>query len=165
MLAHSFDRFYVVTKFILPSIADLNFSTLNYDNTCAYLDTKHISNTDSKKHMLDLMTFCKKIEPFVLYYKRLIKSYNNTTHNILENEINLILPQIPRKQKCGITAMLVSSFIGLAYEGISSFLHHKQIKLYTKLSATYIHNINWNFGRRIFTYFIDHPFEIKRNSQ
>ena len=124
MLAH-FDRFYMVTKFILPSIGDLNFSTLNYDNTCAYLDNKNVHNTDSKKHMLDLMTFCKKIEPFVLYYKRLIKSYNNMAHNILENEINLILTQIPRKQKCGIITMLGSSFIGLAYEGISSFLHHK----------------------------------------
>ena len=40
MLAHSFDRFYVVTKFILPSIADLKFSKLNFDNTCAYLDNK-----------------------------------------------------------------------------------------------------------------------------
>ena len=49
--------------------------------------------------MLDQMTFCKKIELFVVYYKRFIKSYNNTPHNILENEINLILPQIPRKQK------------------------------------------------------------------
>ena len=65
--------------------------------------------------MLDLMTFCKKIEPFMLYYKRLIKPYNNTAHNILENEINLILPQIPRKQKCVIITMVVSSFIGLAY--------------------------------------------------
>ena len=36
MLTHSFDKFYVVTKFILPSIEDLNFSTLNYDNICAY---------------------------------------------------------------------------------------------------------------------------------
>ena len=25
MLAHLFDRFYIVTKFILPSIGDLNF--------------------------------------------------------------------------------------------------------------------------------------------
>ena len=75
--------------------------------------------------MLDLMTFCKKREPFVVYYKRLIKSYNNTAHNLLENEINLLLPQIPRKQKCGIITTLVSSFMGLAYEGISSFLHHK----------------------------------------
>ena len=125
MLAHSFGRFYVVTKFVLPSIRDLNFSTLNYDNTCAYLDKTNMCNTDSKKHMLDLMMCCKRIEPSVLYYKRLIKSYNNTAHDILENEINLILPQIPRKQKCGIITTLVSSFIGLAYEGISSFLHHK----------------------------------------
>ena len=99
MLAHSFDRFYVVPKCILPSIGDLNFSTLNYDNTCAYLDNKNVHNTDSKKKKFDPMTFCKMIEPFVLYYKRLIKSYNNTDRNILENEINLILPQIPRKQE------------------------------------------------------------------
>ena len=125
MLAHSFDRFYLVTKFILPSIGDLIFSTLNYDNTCAYLDSKNLHNTESKKHMLDLITFCKKIEPFILYYKKLIKSYNNTTHSILEKGINLMLPQLPRKQKCGIITMLVSSFIGLVYEGISSFLHHK----------------------------------------
>ena len=75
--------------------------------------------------MLDLKTFCKKIEPFVVYYRRLINSYNKTTYNILEKEIKLLLPQIERKQKCGIITTLVSSFIGLAYEGISSFLHHK----------------------------------------
>ena len=50
--------------------------------------------------MLDLKTFCKKIDPFVTYYKRLMTSYNNTAHNILEEEINLLLPQIPRVQKC-----------------------------------------------------------------
>ena len=49
-------------------------------------------------------------------------------YNILENEINLILPQRPRKQKRGIIITLISSFIGLAYEGISSFLHHKRNK-------------------------------------
>ena len=92
MLVHSFDRFYIVMKFILPSIGDLNFSKLNYDNTCAYLDNKNVYHTGSKKHILDLMTFCKKIEPFVFYYTRLIKSYINMAHNILENEINLILP-------------------------------------------------------------------------
>ena len=62
MLAHYCDRFYVVTKFILPSIGDLNFSTLNYDNTCAYLDNKNVHKTASKKYMLDLMSFCKKIK-------------------------------------------------------------------------------------------------------
>ena len=128
MLVHLFDRFYVVIKFILPLIGDLKFSNLNYDNLCPYLDNKNAQNTEARKYMLDLRTFCKKIEPFVISYKRLIKSYNNTTHNILENEINLLLPQIPRKQKCGIITTLVSSFIGLAYEGISSFLHHRQNK-------------------------------------
>ena len=105
---HSFDKFYIVTKFILPSIGDLNFSKLNYDDTCAYLDNKNIGDTEPKKNILDFIMFCKQIEPFVIYYKRLIKSYNI----ILKNEIDLILPQVPRKQKCGIITTLVSSFIG-----------------------------------------------------
>ena len=61
MLAHSFDRFNVVTKFILPSIKDLKFSKLNYD-------------AEAKKHTLDLLAYCKKIEPYVDYYKKQIKS-------------------------------------------------------------------------------------------
>ena len=36
MLAHSFDRSYVVTKFMLPTIGDLKFSKLDFDYTCAY---------------------------------------------------------------------------------------------------------------------------------
>ena len=31
MPAHSFDRFYVVTKFILPTNSDLKFSTINFN--------------------------------------------------------------------------------------------------------------------------------------
>ena len=89
------------------------------------MDNKDTLSTETRKYMLDLRTFCKKIEPFVISYKRLIKSYNHTAHNILENESNLILPQVPRKQKCGIITTLVPSFIGLAYEGISSFPHHR----------------------------------------
>ena len=61
MLEHSFDRFYMVTKFILPSIGDLKFSNLNYDNTCVYLDNKNVQNTETRKDTLDLRTFCKKI--------------------------------------------------------------------------------------------------------
>ena len=86
MLAHSFDRFYIVTKFMLPLLRDLKFSDINYDSACAYLDNRNAQDTETRKYMLDLKTFCKKIEPFVTYYKRLIKSYNNTTHNILEKE-------------------------------------------------------------------------------
>ena len=125
MLGHSFDRFYVVTKFMLPMTGDLKFSKLDFDDSCTYTDNKYAQNTESRKYMLDLKNFCNKIKLFVTYYKRLINSYNNTAHNILEKEIKLLLPQIKRKQKHGIITTLMSSFIGLAYEGISSFLHHK----------------------------------------
>ena len=33
MLAHSFDRFYVVTEFMLPMIGDLKFSKLDFEDT------------------------------------------------------------------------------------------------------------------------------------
>ena len=99
MLAHSFDRFYVVTKFILPVIGDLKFSKIDFDDTCVYMDSKYAQNTESRKYGLDLKTFCKKIKPFVIYYKRLINSYNNTAHNILEKEMKLLLPQVQSRQK------------------------------------------------------------------
>ena len=38
MLLHSFDRFYVVTKFILPTIKDVKFVTINFDSECNYLN-------------------------------------------------------------------------------------------------------------------------------
>ena len=110
MLMHFFDRFYVVTKFILHSIGDLKFSNLNYANTCAYMDNKDAQRTEMRQYMLNLRIFCKKIQPFVNYYKRLIKSYNQIVHYILDNKIKLILPQAPKKQKCGIITTLVSSF-------------------------------------------------------
>ena len=34
MLAHSFDRFYVVTKFILTTLEDLKLSPIRYDKEC-----------------------------------------------------------------------------------------------------------------------------------
>ena len=75
---------------MLPSLGDFKFSNLNFDNTCAYLNNKNAQDTETRKYMLYLKTFCKKIEPFVNYLKRLIKSYNNTMHNILAKEINLL---------------------------------------------------------------------------
>ena len=65
-------------------------------------------------------------------------------HHILKNETDLILPQVSTKQKCGIIASLVSGFIGLAYKGISSFLHNKRHKALQKavkaLEARQLHN-------------------------
>ena len=37
MLAHSFDRFYVVTKFILLTLDDLKLSPIRYNKECKYI--------------------------------------------------------------------------------------------------------------------------------
>ena len=132
MLAHSFDRFYIVTKFILPSIEDITFSRLNYDHTCTYINKEYAPNMDSRKYLIELKTYCNKFKPFVSYYRKLINSYNKTEQNILENEIKPLLTKISR-QKCDNITTLVSGFNGLAYEGISSFLQENTRMLYRKL--------------------------------
>ena len=48
MLAHSFNRFYIVTKFMLPSMRDIKFFKLNFDHTCTYMNKEYTPNTDSK---------------------------------------------------------------------------------------------------------------------
>ena len=67
MLVHSFDRFYAVTKFMLPMIGDLKFSKLNFDHNCAYRKKEYAPNTDSRKYLTELRTYCNKIKPFVSY--------------------------------------------------------------------------------------------------
>ena len=69
MLAHSFDRFYVVTKFMLPMIGDLKLSKLDFDYTCAYTEKEYAPNMASRKYMLELRAYCNKIKSFVTYYK------------------------------------------------------------------------------------------------
>ena len=123
MLAHSCDRFFIVTKFMLPSVKDIKFSNLNFDESCTYMN-KYAPHTDSSKYLSKLQMYCNKIKPFVSYYYKLITSYNTTVHNILANKIRPLLPHIS-KPKHGLITTLVSGFIGLAYEGISSFLQKK----------------------------------------
>ena len=103
---HSFDRFYVVAKFMLPMIGDIKFSKLNFDHTCAYMKKEYAPNTDSKRYLTELRTYCNKIKPFVSFYSKLIDLYYMTTHNILHNEIRPLLHQVSR-QKCGIITTLV----------------------------------------------------------
>ena len=39
-VSHSFDRFYIVTKFELPKVEDLKFDEIPYDAECAHLDNQ-----------------------------------------------------------------------------------------------------------------------------
>ena len=75
MLAHSFDRFYVVTKFILPTLDDLKLSPIKYDKDCKYI--QNLDNQDNeqiKQCIKDLLLYCAKLRPYMAFYKMQIKA-------------------------------------------------------------------------------------------
>ena len=58
MFLHSFDRFYVVTKFEMPKIKDLKLTTFSFDLMC-----KHLNNPKSYIH--HYLKHCQNIAPYV----------------------------------------------------------------------------------------------------
>ena len=131
MLAHSFDRSYIVTKFILLMLDDLKLSPIKYDTECNYYHNLDDQNNDQvKENMRDLLSCCAKLRPYMAFYKMQIKACNKTAHHILKNEVDLILPKFPEGQesKRGIFSTIISGFVGLEFEGISSFLQNRRHK-------------------------------------
>ena len=138
MLAHSFDRFYVVTKVELPKVSDLNLTMFQYDYNCSHVDKIEripavfkfkITNT-----ILNIFrTYCRNLIPYMYLYKHQAEYYEKTVYNILEKDIGMILPKfsntdsdmLSKRPKRQILSALISGFIGLAFEGISSYLQHK----------------------------------------
>ena len=114
MLAYSFDWFCVVTKIILPSVNNLKFLP---DERCNYLNDDLVHDHNTKEYMSNLKVCYRKIVPFMNSYKEQISSYNQTSHNLLMDEISLILPNFPKskEEKQSIIALLITGFIGLVY--------------------------------------------------
>ena len=130
ILTHSIDRFYVVTKFEMPNIEDLKLTTFTFDFAC-----KHLMS--DKTFMQKYLKHCQRIVPYIRLYQKQVQYYNPPAYNILQTEINLILPTLnePNRKKRFLSAVLgtvASKIIGLAFEGISSFLHHKRHRTLNK---------------------------------
>ena len=130
--SHSFGRFYVVTKFELAKVEDLKLTATDIDPTCSYLDGEGKCMPKLKRH-------CLRIAPYIDFYQRQIMYYNLTAYRILTRDIQLILLSYPtiKRPKQGailfsVLGSITSSVIGLSYEGISSFLHHKRHKALNK---------------------------------
>ena len=68
MLSHSFDRFYIVTKFELPKTKDLKLVTFGFDFECSYANHMTTSNTGYVK----LLNYCMKV-PYAQLYQRQIQ--------------------------------------------------------------------------------------------
>ena len=152
ILSHSFDRFYVVTRIEIPKVSDLNLTLFQFDYSCSHVaniekDTSFkVPNTI--KDMFNV--YCKNIIPYMYLYKHQVEYYEKMVYDILEKDIGLILPKFenketnehPKCQKRQIISALISGFIGLAFEGISSFLQHKQEKALQQAMHTMNKRVN-----------------------
>ena len=137
MLSHSFDQFYIVTRFELPKTKDLRLETFKFDFKCSYANL-----TSTNTNYAKLLKYCMKIMPYAHLYQRQIQYYNHTAYDTLANDIDKILPKFltDHRHKSGailasILGSVASNVIGLAYEGISSFFHHKRHKALHKAVA------------------------------
>ena len=96
-VSHSFDRFYIVTKFELPKVEYLQFDDIPYDAECAHLDDPKPGQILGI--MRDIKCYCVKIAPHIDYYRKQIAYYNQTATDILTNELALILPTFPTQNR------------------------------------------------------------------
>ena len=129
MLSHSFERFYVVAKYEIHKVEHLQFTTFSFDLTCNHL------NISRKSYLLRYIRHCRRIAPYVKFYKQQINYHNWTAYNILQNEIGLILPSVTSRKERFLTTILgtiASKVTSLVFGGISSFLHHKRHKALQK---------------------------------
>ena len=91
-VSHSFDRFYIVTKFKLPKVENLNFDDIPYDAECTHLD-------DPKPGQIlgiirDIKCYCV-IAPHIEYYRKQI--IQSDSADILTNELALIYQHFQHK--------------------------------------------------------------------
>ena len=116
---------------------DLRFVTFKFDFECSYAN-----HTSTNTNYAKLLKYCIKIAPYTQLYQRQIQYYNCTAYDTLTNDIGKILAKFltDHRHKRGailasILGSVTSSVIGLAYAGISSFLHHKRHKALHKAVA------------------------------
>ena len=97
---------------------DLKLSHIKYDKECNYLcNLDDQDNNLIKENIKYLLLYCTKLRPYMAFNRIQIKAHNNTTHHILKNEVDLILPKFPKgwKSKRGIFSAIITGFIGLAF--------------------------------------------------
>ena len=76
---------------------NLKLSPIKYDKECNYLHNLDDQDNDQiKENIKDLLFYCAKVRPYMVFYKMQIKACNNTAHHILKNEVDLILSKFPK---------------------------------------------------------------------
>ena len=76
-------RFYVVTKFKLPKVQDLPFTTIPYNKGCDHIDDIKSKWRYPLGFIEEVKEYCVKIAPHIAYYKKQIEYHNQAAHEIL----------------------------------------------------------------------------------
>ena len=152
MLAHSFDRFYVVTRIEIPKVLDLNLTLFQFNCNCSHVtNIEKDTNFKVPSTIKDMFkVYCKNIITYMYLYKHQVEYYEKMVYNILKKDIGLILPKFENKEtnvhsKCQnrqIISALLNGFIELVFEGISSFLQYKQEKALKQAMHTMNKRVN-----------------------
>ena len=88
----------MVTKFELPKVQDLQFTTIPYDKNCEHLEEAKSKGGLTLGFIEKIKTYCIKIAPYIQYYKKQIEYYNQTATDIMSNEIALMLPNFNKHE-------------------------------------------------------------------
>ena len=124
-----------MTRIEIPKVSDLNLTVFQFDYNCSHVT--HIEKDTKFKipsTIKDIFNvYCRNIIPYMYLYKHQVEYYEKMVYNILEKDIGMILPKFGNtenniKSKCPkrqIISALISGFMGLAFEGILSYLQHK----------------------------------------
>ena len=75
MLLHSFDRFYVVTTYILPTMDDLKFSPIDFVSECNYLNVNLNRHRYPTQYIQNIKNYYTKIVRFIDFYQKQIDYY------------------------------------------------------------------------------------------
>ena len=102
----------MVTKFELPKVQDLQFTTIPYDKGCNHLDDVKSKGRYQLSLIKEVKEHCVKIALHIAYYKKQIEYYNQTAYEILTNELALILPTLTKqgRQKRDILTSIITGF-------------------------------------------------------
>ena len=152
MLSHSFDSFYVVTKIEIPKASDLNLTLFQLDYNCSHVvNIEKATNFQIQSTIKDMFNvYCKNIIPYRYLYKHQVEYYEKTVYDILQKDIGINLLKFENRemnvhlkfQKSQKISALICGFIGLAFEGMSSFLQHKQEKALQQAMHTMNKRVN-----------------------
>ena len=121
MISHSSYRFYVVTKFILPSINDLKLSPIHFNSESSYFNADLSKHQNTAQYISNLKIYCRRIIPFIDFIRN--KLLLIITQHMKYFWYYQIVQKIERQKS--IIASVIRGYIGSAHKGISSYLCNK----------------------------------------